>query len=50
MKRYKLIFYIAFGTNKGNLDHEEFFGSIEELDKTYNELFTNKPYSLRDRL
>ena len=47
MKRYKLRFYIASGPNKGNTDHEEFFDSIEKLDKTYKELFTNKPYSLR---
>ena len=47
MKRYKLRFYVASGPNKGNLDHEEFIDSIEELDKTYKELFANKPYSLR---
>lgn len=47
MKRYKLRFYVTSDPGKGNLDHEEFFGSIEELDKTYKELFTNKPYSLR---
>ena len=47
MKKYKLRFYIASGPNKGNPDHEEFFDSIEELDKTYKELFVHKPYSLR---
>lgn len=46
MKRYKLRFYIASGPNKGNQDHEEFFDSIEELDKRYNELFDYKLFSL----
>lgn len=33
MKRYKLRVYVTSGPDKGNLDHEEFFDSIEELDK-----------------
>ena len=40
MKRYKLRVYVTSGPDKGNLDHEEFFDSIEELDKRYNELLT----------
>ena len=46
MKKYKLRIYVTFGPNKGNLDHEEFFNSIEELDKRYNELFDYKLFSL----
>ena len=46
MKRYKLRVYVTSGPDKGNLDHEEFFDSIEELDKRYNELFDYKLFSL----
>ena len=46
MKRYKLRAYVTSGPDKGNLDHEEFFDSIEELDKRYNELFDYKLFSL----
>ena len=46
MKRYKLRIYVTSGPDKGNLDHEEFFDSIEELDKRYRELFVYKLYSL----
>ena len=31
---------------RGNVDHEEFFDSIEELDKRYNELFDYNLFSL----
>lgn len=46
MKRYKLRVYVTSGPDKGNLDHEEFFDSIEELDKRYNELFNYELFSL----
>lgn len=46
MKRYKLRIYVTSGLDKGNVDHEEFFDSIEELDKRYNELFIYKLYNL----
>ena len=46
MKRYKLRVYVTSGPDKGNLDHEELFDSIEELDKRYNELFIYKLYNL----
>ena len=46
MKRYKLRIYITSGPGKGNLDHEEFFDSIKELDKRYEELFKYKLFSL----
>lgn len=44
--KYKLRVYVVSGPDKGNLDHEEFFDSIEELDKRYNELFIYKLYNL----
>ena len=46
MKKYKLRVYITSGHSKGNLDHEEFFNSIEELDNRYKELFDYNLYSL----
>lgn len=45
-KKYKLIVYKVSEPDKGNVDHEEFFDSIEELDKRYNELFDYNLYSL----
>lgn len=45
MKKYKLRVYVTSGQNKGNLDREEFFDSIEELDKRYKELFDYNLYS-----
>lgn len=46
MKKYKLRIYVISGPDKGDLDHEEFFDSIEELNKRYNELFDYNLFSL----
>lgn len=43
---YKLRIYKKYGIDKGNLDHEEFFESKEEMDKRYNELFVYSDYIL----
>ena len=45
MKNYKLRIYKLKGINKGNLDHEEFFGTMEELNARYKELFNHDNYS-----
>ena len=42
---YKLRIYKLSGTNKGNLDHEEFFETKEDMNKRYNELFVYSNYS-----
>lgn len=44
--KYKLRVYILTGAEKGNLDHEEYFDSKEELEKRYSELFEYELYSL----
>lgn len=43
---YKLRIYKLSGANKGNLDHEEFFDTKEQMDKRYEELFKKDLYSL----
>ena len=43
---YKLRIYKLTGVDKGNLDHEEFFSTREEMEKRYNELFVYGNYSL----
>lgn len=43
---FKLRIYKLSGVNKGNLDHEEFFDTKEQMDKRYNELFQRDLYSL----
>lgn len=43
---YKLRIYKLSGANKGNLDHEEFFDTKEQMDKRYDELFNRNLYSL----
>lgn len=43
---YKLRIYKLSGANKGNLDHEEFFDTKEQMDKRYDELFKRELYSL----
>ena len=43
---YKLRIYKLSGENKGNLDHEEFFDTKEQMDKRYDELFKRELYSL----
>ena len=36
---YKLRFYKLTGAEKGNLEHEEFFNTLEEMQNKYNEVF-----------
>ena len=43
---YKLRIYRLSGVDKGNLDHEEFFDTKDQMDKRYNELFKRELYSL----
>ena len=43
---YKLRIYKLSGADKGNLDHEEFFSTREEMEVRYNELFVYENYSL----
>lgn len=44
--KYKLRFYHTSGTNKGNLDHEEFFQTKKEMDARYREAFIKwSPYN-----
>ena len=43
---YKLRIYKLAGADKGNLDHEEFFSTREEMETRYNELFVYENYSL----
>lgn len=43
---YKLRIYHTSGNAKGMLKNEEFFNTIEELNKRYNELFKYELYSL----
>ena len=45
-KMYKLKFYNKTGANKGNLNHEEFFQTLEELQNRYNDVFVYNDYSL----
>ena len=43
---YKLRIYKLSGIDKGNLDHEEFFDTKEQMDKRYDELFKSELYGL----
>ena len=43
---YKLKFYNKTGVNKGNLNHEEFFQTLEELQSRYHDVFVYNDYSL----
>ena len=46
MQKYKLRFYHKSGAHKGNLSHEEFFNTREEMDIRYKEVFVQTDYSL----
>ena len=43
---YKLRIYKLSGSDKGNLDHEEFFDTKEQMDIRYDELFKRNLYNL----
>ena len=43
---YKLRIYKLSGVDKGNLDHEEFFNTKDQMDKRYDELFKKDLYGL----
>lgn len=43
---YKLRIYKLFGIDIGNLDHEEFFDTKEQMNKRYVELFQSELYGL----
>ena len=45
-KSWKLRIYKQKGLDKGNLDHEEFFGSKEDMDCRYKSLFNYKAFAL----
>lgn len=45
MKKYKLRIYKTGGVDKGNLDHEEYFETLEELQERYHTLFRRSRYS-----
>lgn len=45
-KNFKLRIYKLTGTDAGNLDHEEFFETKDEMDRRYNELFIRELYAL----
>ena len=42
---YKLRIYKLSGVDKGNLDHEEFFDTKEQMNKRYDELFKKDLYN-----
>lgn len=44
--KYKLRIYVTSGIGKGNLDHEEFFDTMEPMDARYKQLFVHNLYSL----
>ena len=44
--KYKLRIYKTEGSNKGRLDHEEFFASFEDAKARYYELFDYNLFSL----
>lgn len=46
MKQYKLCIYNTSGANKGNLNREEFFQTLEEMQKRFAELFIYNLFSL----
>lgn len=43
---YKLRFYKKTGYDKGNLDHEEFFNTLEEATERFKEVFIKEDYAL----
>lgn len=43
---FKLRIYKKTGSSKGDLDHEELFETMEEMENRYNELFVYEDYSL----
>ena len=45
-KNWKLRIYKQKGLDKGNLDHEEFFDSKEDMDQRYRSLFNYKAFAL----
>lgn len=45
-KKFKLRFYQLDGYEKGNLDHEEFFETREEMDDRYYDVFERDLYAL----
>lgn len=46
MKNFKLRIYITKGSDKGNLDHEELFSTLEEMKARYNALYQRELLSL----
>lgn len=44
--RYKLRIYFKSGAQKGNLKREEFFDSLDAMNKGYRELFKPREYAL----
>lgn len=44
--KYKLRIYYKSGPQQGNLKREEFFNSLEAMNKRYRELFKLKDYAL----
>lgn len=44
--RYKLRIYFKSGAQKGNLKREEFFDSLDAMNKRYRELFKPKEHAL----
>lgn len=48
MTNYKLRIYKLFGSDRGDLDHEEFFSNHESMDQRYKEISKNiRQHSLR---
>ena len=45
-RNYKLRIYYKSGAQKGNLKREEFFDSLDAMNKRYGELFKPKEYAL----
>lgn len=48
--KFKLRFYHLSGANKGNTEREEYFSSIADMEKRYNEVFRYELYSLNPTL
>lgn len=44
-RNYKLRIYYKSGAQKGNLKREEFFDSLDAMNKRYRELFKPKEYA-----
>jgi len=43
---FKLRFYKKSGSDRGNLDHEEFFATKEQAIERYREVFVRSDYGL----